>query len=71
MLLLLSLCMCMSLPSGQVLTSGITGSEYTYCKMCYVDKLALRRLCWASSQDGGVGRHTVPPHTTKRRMTTI
>ena len=24
-----------------------------------------------SSQDGGVGRHTVPPHTTKRRTTTI
>ena len=23
-----------------------------------------------SSQDGGVGRHTVPPHTTKRRTTT-
>ena len=23
-----------------------------------------------SGQDGGVGRHTVPPHTTKRRTTT-
>ena len=23
-----------------------------------------------SSQDGGVGRHTVPPHTNKRRTTT-
>ena len=23
-----------------------------------------------SSQDGGIGRHTVPPHTTKRRTTT-
>ena len=22
------------------------------------------------SQDGGIGRHTVPPHTTKRRTTT-
>ena len=24
-----------------------------------------------SGQDGGIGRHTVPPHTTKRRTTTI
>ena len=23
-----------------------------------------------SSQDGGIGRHTVPPHTTKRRKMT-
>ena len=23
-----------------------------------------------SSQDGGIGRHTVPPHSTKRRTTT-
>ena len=23
-----------------------------------------------SGQDGGMGRHTVPPHTTKRRTTT-
>ena len=25
----------------------------------------------SSSQDGGVGRHNVPPRTTKRRTTTI
>ena len=24
-----------------------------------------------SSQDGGVGRHTVPPHTTKRTATNL
>ena len=24
-----------------------------------------------SGQDGGIGRHTVPPRTSKRRMTTI
>ena len=32
----------------------------------------LRSCCWRTSgQDGGVGRHTVPPCTTKRRTTTI
>ena len=25
----------------------------------------------ASGQDEGVGRHSVPPHTTKRKITTI
>ena len=29
------------------------------------------RSAGTSSQDGGVGRHTVPPHTTNRRITTI
>ena len=27
--------------------------------------------CRTSVQDGGVGRHTVPPRTTKRRTTTM
>ena len=31
----------------------------------------LKKIETASSQDGGVGRHTVPPCTTKRRTTTI
>ena len=30
----------------------------------------LRTRDLTSSQDGGVGRHTVPPYTTKRRTTT-
>ena len=25
---------------------------------------------WTSSQDGGIGRYTIPPHLTKRRTTT-
>ena len=24
---------------------------------------------WTSGQDGGIGRYTLPPHTTKRRTT--
>ena len=31
----------------------------------------LKKLRQTSGQDGGVGRHTVPPCTTKRRTTTI
>ena len=32
---------------------------------------ALHKKPTASGQDGGVGRHAVPPRTTKRRTTTI
>ena len=28
------------------------------------------RIIWTSGQDGGIGRYTLPPHTTKRRKTT-
>ena len=31
----------------------------------------LKKNMGTSGQDGGIGRHTVPPHTTKRRTTTI
>ena len=30
----------------------------------------LKLFFWTSSQDGGIGRYTLPPHTTKRRTTT-
>ena len=30
----------------------------------------LKDIKGTSSQDGGVGRHTAPPHTTKRRTAT-
>ena len=30
----------------------------------------VRGKIWTSGQDGGIGRYTVPPHTTKRRKTT-
>ena len=33
-------------------------------------KILVNRKIWTSSQDGGVGRYTVSPHTTKRRTTT-
>ena len=26
---------------------------------------------WTSGQDGGIGRYTLPPHTTKRRATNL
>ena len=26
---------------------------------------------WTSGQDGGIGKYTVPPHTTKRRTTNL
>ena len=31
----------------------------------------LLNCCCCSGQDGGIGRHTAPPHTTKRRTITI
>ena len=38
----------------------------------YVHVITILRLCYlqTASQDGGIGRHTVPPCTTKRRTTT-
>ena len=33
--------------------------------------LLLRKEMGTSGQDGGIGRHTVPPRTAKRRTTTI
>ena len=35
------------------------------------DDQGIENLFEASSQDGGLGRHTAPPHTTKGRTTTI
>ena len=39
--------------------------------LCYVMLSLLKNVSGASGQDGGIGRHTVPPPTTKRRTTTI
>ena len=36
-----------------------------------IDRRKLRIVWETAGQDGGVGRHTVPPRTTKRRTTTI
>ena len=41
--------------------------------ICRASVRATARWCgpvWTSGQDGGIGRHTVPPRTTKRRTTT-
>ena len=34
------------------------------------DKKKLKKFITEENQDGGIGRHTVPTHTTKRRTTT-
>ena len=37
-----------------------------------LENIRLKEISQSTSgQDGGVGRHTVPPRTTKRRTTTI
>ena len=42
----------------------------TYTK--HKNKLKMdKRLIWTSGQDGGIGRYTLPPCTTKRRTTNL
>ena len=38
-----------------------------FSKRCHI--VFIKKFIWASGQDGGVGRHSVPPCTTKRRTT--
>ena len=35
------------------------------------DIIKLIKIFWTSSQDGGIGRYTLSPHTTKRRTTNL
>ena len=45
--------------------------SYSFVLAHYTDTNLNNNVFWTSGQDEGMGRYTVPPHTTKRRTTNL